>query len=273
LYWFNGQFYSAESLVLSVDEPGLLYGATIFTTLRVYQQSLEHPLTHWREHCERLQASLQALDWSQPSWNRVIRGAKTLLGTYPILRITIFPDGREWIMGRNLPSDLTTRQQQGIIAWLAKPDSSLAFQRSLPEHKTGNYLACWLAAQRSHKQDAQEAILVDPMGHWLETSTGNLWGWAEGQWWTPPLAAGILPGVARMQLINGLKRQNRRVGEISWSEDWVKNLEAIAYTNSIVEVVPIRAVLDGEQVIPYSPTHAGLEQLRTHFETGAPQVF
>ncbi|HCF27363.1 MAG TPA: 4-amino-4-deoxychorismate lyase, partial [Cyanobacteria bacterium UBA11049] len=49
---------------------------------------------------------------------------------------------------------------------------------------------------------AGEAILVDANGNWLETSTGNLWGWQNGCWWTPPLEAGILPGVVRQQLIN-----------------------------------------------------------------------
>ena len=45
-------------------------------------------------------------------------------------------------------------------------------------HKTGNYLACWLAKNAGAKKvGAQEAILTSDQGEWLETSTGNLWGW------------------------------------------------------------------------------------------------
>lgn len=134
MFWYNGQVIEGEMLNLTIKDPGLLYGATIFTTLRVYD-SLEHPLTHWQAHCDRLRQSLQAFGWSQPNWQRLHQGAE-MLSHYPVLRITLFADGREWVTGRFLPEDVETRQQQGITARLAEAQ----FCRSLPEHKTGNYL-------------------------------------------------------------------------------------------------------------------------------------
>ncbi|MFB2975322.1 aminotransferase class IV [Microseira sp. BLCC-F43] len=65
--------------------------------------------------------------------------------------------------------------------------------------------------QQAQKYGAKEAILVDASGNWLETSTGNLWGWQDGRWWTPPVAAGILAGLIREQLINRLHSQNKKV--------------------------------------------------------------
>jgi 4-amino-4-deoxychorismate lyase len=44
-----------------------------------------------------------------------------------------------------------------------------------------------LAKANAQKLNTQEAILVDAAGNWLETSTGNLWGWRDGSWWTPAL--------------------------------------------------------------------------------------
>ena len=85
-------------------------------------------------------------------------------------------DGREWITGRYLPGDLATRQQQGIVGWLADVP---IYQRCLASHKTGNYLGAWLALQQTQKYGAREAILIDESGNWLETSTGNLWGWKQ----------------------------------------------------------------------------------------------
>ncbi|MEM9102738.1 MAG: right-handed parallel beta-helix repeat-containing protein, partial [Pseudomonadota bacterium] len=137
---------------------------------------LEHPLTQWQAHCDRLCNSLNKLDWIAPDWHRLRVGANKLMPQFPVLRMTIFPDGREWITGRHLPVDLQQRQRDGITAWVADPDLS----RSLSTEKTGNYLAPWLARQQAQQQGAQEAILVDPAGNWLETSTGNLWGWREG---------------------------------------------------------------------------------------------
>jgi 4-amino-4-deoxychorismate lyase len=260
LFWYNGQLICDSTLELAIDDPGLLYGATVFTTLRVYQQSLNHPLTNWKSHCDRLTSSLQTFGWQLPDWQRLRSGAEQLSSSYPIVRITIFPDGREWITGRFLPPDLAQRQQQGITAWLANaPD----YQRSLASHKTGNYLSAWLAGHSARKLGADEAILVDAAGNWLETSTGNLWGWQEGCWWTPPLDTGILPGVVRSQLINWYKENNGEIREAPWDSERVLHFEAIAYTNSVVEVIPIHTILTSSDSLTYEPFHPHLEQLRS----------
>ncbi|NJO50170.1 MAG: hypothetical protein HC840_12850, partial [Leptolyngbyaceae cyanobacterium RM2_2_4] len=190
--WYDGKLIHSGKVELAIDDPGLLYGATAFTTLRVYRQSLDEPLTNWKGHCDRLQSTLEAFSWKSPDWQRVRYGAEILLSYFPVLRITLFPDGREWITGRSLP-DLAILQQNGVIAWLSPPETN----RSLALHKTGNYLAAWLARQSAQRHGAQEAILTDFNGNWLESGTGNLWGWAQGCWWTPPLEAGILPGLVR----------------------------------------------------------------------------
>ncbi|NEP11093.1 MAG: 4-amino-4-deoxychorismate lyase [Symploca sp. SIO2C1] len=262
MFWYNGQLIQGNSLELVIDDPGLIYGATVFTTLRVYHQSLEHPLTNWKGHCDRILGSLQAFGWQLPDQKQLQQGAEALLSLFPVLRITIFPDGREWITGRYLPVDLTQRQQQGITAWLADTPELI---RSLPAHKTGNYLTAWLALQQAQQQGAQEAILVDVTGNWVETSTGNLWGWQDGCWWIPPLIAGILPGTVRSQLINWLQKQGLVVRETAWDKERLLTLEAIAYTNSVVEVIPIHTILTPHQSLTYESSHPSLEQLRSWF--------
>jgi 4-amino-4-deoxychorismate lyase len=262
LFWYNGQLVRGNTLELAIDEPGLLYGATVFTTLRVYRQSLDDPLTHWDRHCDRLRSSLQAFGWQQPDWQRLHRGARELSQVYPVLRMTIFPDGREWITGRFLPKDLEQRQQEGIVAWLAEAPE---YQRLLPTHKTGNYLSSWLALQAARERGAAEAILVDRAGNWLETSTGNLWGWQENCWWTPPREAGILPGVARSHLFDRFATQGVAVREEIWTRDRVEGFDAIAYTNSVVEVIPIHTILTACDSLTYPSSHPCLEQLRSRF--------
>jgi len=262
MFWYNGQIQS-NTLELAIDDPGLIYGATVFTTLRIYHQSLDNPLTNWSSHCDRLLSSLQTFDWQMPDWQRLRYGAEVLSTSYPVLRITIFPDGREWITGRFLPSDLPQLQQQGIIAWLAdSPD----YRRSLPTHKTGNYLSPWLAGQAARQLGALEAILVDESGNWLETSTGNLWGWHDGSWWTPPLSAGILPGIVRSQLMIWLEKQGLTVQQAPWDTHRVREFQAIAYTNSVMEVIPLHTVLNPLAPLNYDPIHSNLAQLRGLFD-------
>ncbi|WP_353673171.1 aminotransferase class IV [Synechocystis sp. LKSZ1] len=208
MYWLAGQWFEQDTICLSIQEPALLYGATLFTTLRVYHQSLSHPLTHWPQHRQRLQTSLQQFAWPEPDWLEVEAAASTLGSHYTVLRITVLPDGRPWIIGRELPADLATKQQQGIQAWLANLPH---LRRPLADHKTGNYLSAWLALQTAQGQGASEAILVDADQHWLETSTGNLWGWRAGQFWTPPTTGQILAGISRHQLQQWLYQQGQIV--------------------------------------------------------------
>jgi branched-subunit amino acid aminotransferase/4-amino-4-deoxychorismate lyase len=262
LHWYNGKLIDTGRLELSIDDPGLLYGATVFTTLRVYQRSLTHPLTGWQLHCDRLHQSVQILGWQFPDWRQVQAGVEALIPSFPVLRVTLFPDGREWITGRALPDQLTRWQQDGITAWAAPTQ----FQRSLVSHKTGNYLSSWLARQAAQQQGAQEAILQDEAGNWLETSTGNLWGWRDGCWWTPPLAAGILPGIARSQLISWLKWQNKSIRAEPWCAELVSEFEAIAYSNSVVQLVPIHTVLLATKVLTYNAKHDEWQQLCELFQ-------
>lgn len=241
MYWYDGQLIEKNQLELDISEPGLLYGATVFSTMRVYKQSLTHPLTNWQAHCNRLRNSITAFHWQQPDWQRLQKGAEILSSHFPVLRLVVFADGKEWITGRNFPSDLLEKQKQGIIAWIA--DDPL-FRRDLAAHKTGNYLGAYLALQKAYTLGAKEAILIDSNGNWLETSTGNLWGWKDSCWYTPSLDVGILPGIARSHLLCGLKNQNISVQENIWNPKFVRGLKNIYYSNCVVEIVPIHTVIN-----------------------------
>ncbi len=263
LYWLEGHLHRGATLTLPLDDPGWLYGATVFTTLRVYEQHLSHPWTAWAAHVERTRRSLQTLHWPQPDWHRVEQGAIRLATEYPVLRVTIFPDGRELITGRSLPPNLASSQTTGVFAWVAdSPD----YSRPLPGHKTGNYLGCWLALQAAKRHQAQEAILVNAADHWLETSTGNLWGWAQGAWWTPPLATGILPGVMRSRLLQGLAATGAIVHTDPWTPSLISQFTTLSYTNSVVEVLPLRGILRGATCVNYNPDQEAIASLKAAWQ-------
>ncbi len=232
--------------------------------MRVYHRSLDDRLTNWAAHCDRLKYSLQTFAWQLPDWQLLRRGAESLLEFYPVLRITIFPDGREWISGRHLPPNLKQLQEFGAIATLSSP----MLGRSLPLHKTGNYLASWLARNRAIKLGANETILIDRDRNLLETATGNLWGFKAGCWFTPPLSAGILPGIGRSQLLNYLQDLQLRVKKSVWDWDFVASLEAIAYSNSVVELIPFHTIISDRKDLSlnFDPMHPSLALLRSFFK-------
>ncbi len=66
-------------------------------------------------------------------------------------------------------------------------------------HKTS-----WRPAyQRFAPEDPQifDTLLWNPAGELTEFTRGNLALWLDGQWYTPPLSCGLLPGVRRQQLV------------------------------------------------------------------------
>jgi 4-amino-4-deoxychorismate lyase len=249
MYWYDGQLINSEQLQLKINDPGLIYGASVFSTMRVYEKSLQHPVTAWQAHCDRLKHSLQVFKWQQPNWQRLKQGAELLLVHFPVLRLVIFPDGKEWITGRNLPPDLKQRQTEGITAWVA---TDSLYKRDLAQHKTGNYLGAYLARNHALSLNAQEAILIDQQGHWLETSTGNLWGWRDNCWYTPSLDVGILPGIGRSRLLNYFQAQKIKVVENIWTNEFIQTLEAIFYSNCVVEIVPIKTIIYAENQLNYT---------------------
>jgi 4-amino-4-deoxychorismate lyase len=253
LYWYCGESIESQTIELAINDPGLLYGATVFTTfrtdrfVRLDSRLLQEVWDFIDLHCDRLRCSIEDLDWTQPDWTRVRSGVECLSSHFPVLRITIFPDGRELITGRELPPQLPTWQQEGVTAIVADRQ----FDRSLPQHKTGNYLAPWLALQQARNRNIQEAILTNERGDWLETTTGNLWGYRDGCWYTPPLSAGILPGIARSQILRSLKQQHQLGSEIEWNSEWVKDLDSIGYSNSVVRFIPIHTVITSVGTLKY----------------------
>jgi 4-amino-4-deoxychorismate lyase len=255
MYWYYGQLIMSNSIELDINDPGLLYGATAFTTFRTNSLAA----STYDLHQGRLQSSIEDLGWYQPDWDQVRSGVDSLIPNFPILRVTVFPDGRELITGRALPPDLATWQQVGVTVIIADRQ----FTRSLPQHKTGNYLAPWLALQQARNHNIQEAILTNDQGDWLETTTGNLWGYRDHCWYTPPLSAGILPGIRRSQVLSDLQQHHHKVVEIDWSPEWVKDLEAISYSNSVIHLIPIHTVVTPVGKLKYGVPHSTMQWLVT----------
>lgn len=244
LCWYDGEYYTDGRIPIAVNDPGLLFGATVFSTLRVYGGDLNDPRTAWPAHRQRLETTITRFGWHQPNWDYIDQGLGELIPHYPILRVTIFPGGRELVTGRDLPQDLDTLQCRGITAWIAPPDRHA---RLFAADKTGNYLGAWLALQTARSQGAGEAILMNDAGHWLETSTGNLWGYRDRTWYTPPINGSILPGIARQRILAALR--SPAIGseiavndQQAWTPEFGYSWEFLAYSNSVVEVVPIVAV-------------------------------
>jgi branched-chain amino acid aminotransferase len=67
--------------------------------------------------------------------------------------------------------------------------------------KSLNYLDNLLARQGAIAQGADDALLLNTTGYLTESSVANFCVRLNGQWFTPPVEAGVLPGVIRRRLL------------------------------------------------------------------------
>ncbi|TFV56775.1 aminodeoxychorismate synthase component I [Geodermatophilus sp. DF01-2] len=57
--------------------------------------------------------------------------------------------------------------------------------------------------------DADDVVLINALGQVTETTIATVAALLDGQWWTPPLSAGCLPGVERGRLVGAGRLQER----------------------------------------------------------------
>jgi para-aminobenzoate synthetase/4-amino-4-deoxychorismate lyase len=81
--------------------------------------------------------------------------------------------------------------------------------QSWRRHKTTRRDVFRVRAERH--PDADDVVLVNRHGQVTETTIANLAVCLDGRWWTPPLTAGCLPGVARGRLLEAGRLAEREL--------------------------------------------------------------
>jgi branched-chain amino acid aminotransferase len=208
--YVNDRFVRSHDAAVPITDHGLLYGDSCFEALRVYHR---HP-AFWREHLRRLAQSARLLDIPYPGddrWiailgeaierNRMATGMVRLTLTRgvapPGLRPGEPPQPTVLLLCVSLPERTGAAHTAGV------PLATAPYQRipaaSLPAGaKTGNYLPNVLARRAARAAGADEALFTDAAGRYLEGTVSSLFYVdPDGRLTTPPLEAGILPGITR----------------------------------------------------------------------------
>jgi para-aminobenzoate synthetase/4-amino-4-deoxychorismate lyase len=84
------------------------------------------------------------------------------------------------------------------------------------------------ADRAARHPEADDVILTDEHGRVTETTIANLAVRLDGEWWTPPLSAGCLPGVERGRLVDDGVLREREL-----TVDDVRRAEELAVVNSL----------------------------------------
>lgn len=256
----NGRVFDQEHAVVSVFDHGFLYGDGVYETLRTYNGA---PFLFDR-HMRRLRQSASMLALTVPLSNEQIaaRFAETMKaaglgGTRDAyIRILVTRGIGE------LSYDPAATPEPSIVVIVKGhvdlPASSVSegvtaalvpIVRNHPGSvnpliKSNNLLNSALAMQEAMRRGAFEAVMRNYRGELAECSTANLFIVKGGAALTPPLDAGLLPGITREYLLEIGPELGIPVREEVLRDADLFGADECFLTSTTREIVPIVRVDD-----------------------------
>lgn len=252
----NGRVFGEEDAVISVFDHGFLYGEGVYETLRTYNGQ---PFLFDR-HMRRLRNSAGMLALSVPLADDAIgaRFQETMRaaglgrdGREAYIRILVTrgigdlsydpaatPHPSVVVIVKPQPEPTPEVYERGVKAALVSvvrnhPDTVN------PLIKSNNLLNSALAMQAAVRKDAFEGIMRNYRGELAECSTANIFVVTRGAALTPPLEAGLLPGITREFLFEVGAEQGIAVRAQVLGDDDLFGADEAFLTSTTRELVPI----------------------------------
>jgi aminodeoxychorismate lyase len=212
LVFLNGRFIPEDRAVVSVFDRSFLYGDGLFEAVRICNGQ---PF-RWTQHIERFLHGAGHLKIRPPfSSGEIQKHAAKLIQNNKtreaLLRLNLSRGvgGRGYSpTGADSPTFVMTLHPAPKLdlknppLWkLVTASNRLPTNEPLAQFKNANKLPQILARAEADAAGANEALLLNTSGYVVEGTTSNLFWVRKGVVCTPPLAAGILPGVTRVAVL------------------------------------------------------------------------
>ena len=258
----NGRTFDQEHAVISVFDHGFLYGEGIYETLRTYNGQ---PFLFDR-HMRRLRNSAGMMTLPVPlddaavdaRFRETMRAAN--LGDAPgreaYIRVLVTRGIGELTYD---PAATPTPSIVVIVKPLVEPPREV-FERGVavslvpivrnhpgsvnPIIKSNNLLNNALAMQEAFRRGGYEGVMRNYRGELAECTQSNLFVVRNGEALTPPIDAGLLPGITRAFLFEVGAERGIRVREAVLRDDDLFGADEAFLTSTTREVVPIVKVDD-----------------------------
>jgi para-aminobenzoate synthetase / 4-amino-4-deoxychorismate lyase len=204
----------------------------LFETIRIEQGQA----CHIEMHLERITKSASELkiDFDLNKAIRLIQETCLQLDAHLIhrMRLDLSSDGL-----LSVKTAVIQHIEPGPVLWasdLLMTDTTMSSADRLLGHKVTRrrlYDQAWLAAE---KLGAFDALFINEQGFVTEGGRSNVFIKKDGQWLTPPLSSGCLPGVMRSIVLKDAKHQAL---EQNITRTDVLNAEEVIFTNALRGIV------------------------------------
>jgi branched-chain amino acid aminotransferase len=266
----NGVIAGPEDAKISVLDHGLLFGDSIYETLRTYNGK---PFLFSR-HFARLEHSAKAIDlqlpWTRSKTLEEIR--KTLFAGECRIRL-VFTRG----VG-DVAADVETCTDPTpiiiVVPLVVPPEriykegvevviSTVRRSSRFADLKTGSLIHQVLARREAKARHAYEAILLTADEKLSDGITSNIYIVRDGKLLTPSRDAGIIEGITRGVVLDLAREMGIEVTEGLFDIDAIERADEMFLTSSTREVVPIAGV-EGKPVGNGQPGPITLKLLRAY---------
>ena len=255
----NGRISSEREAVIPVFDHGFLYGEGIYETMRTYHG---RPFLYDR-HMRRLRNSARMILLELPFTDQALAGqiqhtmaAADLQGGEAYIRVLV----TRGVGDLTYDPAATPRPSIVIIVKPQVDPPADAYEKGVrvvivdvvrnhpetvnPMIKSNNLLNSALAAQEAIRRGGFEGIMRNYRGELSECTTSNLFIVKDGAALTPPLTAGLLPGITREFLFEVGRDAGVPVREAVLRDEDLFGADEAFLTSTTREAVPIVAVDD-----------------------------
>jgi len=255
--WFNGELVPADQASVSVFDHGLLYGDGVFEGIRVYNGRILKMRTHLKRlfngasrielkinhTIEQLEQSLRQTCQANAIRNGYIRLCVTRGTGYLGLNPYLCEKSNTFIIADSIKMYPPQMYEQGMPIITAKTIRN--HPRAIdPAVKSMNYLNNIMAKIEAVKAGVPEALMLNHQHHVSECTGDNVFMIKRGKVYTPPLSAGILPGVTRAIVIDLVKEAGFELIEDDFKLDDIYDADEVFLTGTAAEAIPVTKVDD-----------------------------
>lgn len=240
--WFQDGLTTADALDFNWSESALLSGCGLFETLRVIDGKAPLAYSHW----QRLMNSLRYFEWTcnltENKFNYILHQLikHNQLVDAGIRLSIIYQNEHMLILAQAFERVGYSQPLQLTISPVISCSSPLA------HHKTLSYLAPLWVKQLAKKANYDDAIRLNDKGVITEASVANIFFRTGTKLLTPAIAAGVLPGIMRAQILKLGPKCGFEVKEVLLKPQDILEVEEIFLCNALQGALPVCQLADIE---------------------------
>jgi len=263
--FLNGRIVPDADANISSGDRGLLYGDSIYETLRSYNGKpfkLAEHLERMRHSAKQLRISFEYTNIDIGDWINKLIEKNCSQDAYIRITLSRGAGGGRLQMDDNLePTTLIqikpfTPYEKKLYdkgMSLVVSDYKRSTSCQISRHKSTNLLQSILLKEEANKKSAHDSIILNTDGDVAECVVSNIFMASGGSVITPSLDTNILPGITRSTVLDICRNSNITISEEHFTLEKLINAEEVFITNSLMEIMPVSKIDDsriGRKTVP-----------------------